>query len=175
VSHCPKNDMRMKLIRLKGCGKHEVTIGWKIPSEWPLLFFFIWSRAPQKWHQNGKIKCVLIANLVFPKHATVCISQQADGRARRKKSEKNIGCTQGGIRRELLKALYSLWAKGILQNAAAAGLHSARCWIKTSTRESIYIWNIRESGFKENTACWCVIMTWTLEIKRPTSDRGSDK
>ena len=175
MSHCPKNDMRMKLIRLKGCGKHEVTIGWKIPSEWPLLFFFIWSRAPQKWHQNGKIKCVLIANLVFPKHATVCISQQADGRARRKKSEKNIGCTQGGIRRELLKALYSLWAKGILQNAAAAGLHSARCWIKTSTRVHLYMKYPRERIQRKCSLLVCYYDVDAGDQERPTSDRGSDK
>jgi hypothetical protein len=55
------------------------------------------AKLASKW--KNKV-CVLIANLVFPKLRTCLCISQADGRVRRKKSEKNIGCTQGGIRRE---------------------------------------------------------------------------
>jgi hypothetical protein len=137
--------------------------------------FFIWSRAPQKWHQNGKIKCVLIANLVFPKHATVCISQQADGRARRKKSEKNIGCTQGGIRRELLKALLSVSKRDFAKRR--------RCWPPFSTlldknqneRVHLYMKYPRERIQRKCSLLVCYYDVDAGDQERPTSDRGSDK
>jgi len=56
-----------------------------------------------------------------------------------------------------------------------------RCWPPFSTlldknqneRVHLYMKYPRESGFKENAACWCVIMTWTLEIKRDPRPTGA--